>query len=178
MWDKHPEWDIKAVRKDVKRRHVLHNPHNLHSIHRKVHDRIFSLCYEWTVRALKWESWDAVVYFYLFIFKNNIKCHFLQINCGVQKTIESAFRRFVMPYQTYEWLYNNQTDKSPKLQIKRKVTNWWLCITVLESFHSGIQRHSSFGGQLMLLALYLNNPMYHHHTLFISMCQKAIQSYF
>lgn len=63
---------------------------------------------------------------------------------------------------------NKQTDKSAKLQIKRKVTNWWLCITVLESFHSGIQRHSSLGGQLMLLALYLNKSMYHHHTLLIS----------
>lgn len=116
------------------------------------------------------------------VYENNTKCHFLQINCKEQKKYckdcKSAFRCFMMPYQAYEGLYNNQIDKSPKLQIRRKVTNWWLCITVLESFHSGIQRHSSFGGQLMLLALYLNNPMYHHHTLFISICQKAIQSYF
>lgn len=112
------------------------------------------------------------------VYENNTECHFIKISRRVQKTMESAFRCLMMPYQTYEGYINNQIDKSPKLQIKRKVTNWWLCITVLESFHSGIQRHSSFGGQLMLLALYLNNPMHHHHTLFISICQKAIQSYF
>lgn len=72
---------------------------------------------------------------------------------------------------------NKQIEKSPKLQIKSyKLVAMHQCLGKLPFWNTKtfIIWRPAYASSFVDL----NKSMYHHHTLFRSICQKAIQSYF